>query len=343
MQDDDFTVIPILDLSLGQSPETKPQFLSELQDALIRAFFQLPIDKKLDVEITHSKHFFGYCRIGTETTGNEVNYSEFFGTGPNLPAPTPDQPVYFNLQGPSQWPDETTAPGFRRAVERYRSAVQKLSTEFTVLIAEALDIVPSSVTKLFGGSSSRLELRNYPAPSKQMSEAVCYGIGAHKDSTLMTYLLQQGSVNCLEVQNKSGQWIPVPPIPGTLVVNIGLILEALTHGVCTATLHRVVLNPESFIGQNGLPLGPRLSIPFFQNLDLHLKQEDFSLDIPPHIEKFIKGEKAVENVDHFFSGVVDNTYGDAVFVQNITANLELGRRWYPDFQSLALEKQTMTK
>ncbi|RDW58917.1 uncharacterized protein DSM5745_11123 [Aspergillus mulundensis] len=40
---------------------------------------------------------------------------------------------------------------------------------------------------------------------------------------------------CLEVQTQAGVWIAAPPLPGTLVLNIGRMLECSTHGVCAAT------------------------------------------------------------------------------------------------------------
>jgi isopenicillin N synthase-like dioxygenase len=70
-----FTEIPILDLSLARSPDTKPQFLESLHHALLevgflyiknagieddlvnevveqgKAFFDLPIEAKLEIEM----------------------------------------------------------------------------------------------------------------------------------------------------------------------------------------------------------------------------------------------------------------------------------------------------
>ena len=79
--DDDFTTIPIIDLALAESPATKPQFLLQLRNAPVRVGFfyiknhaitadiqqnaknqciecsNLPLEKKLEVEAVHSKHF----------------------------------------------------------------------------------------------------------------------------------------------------------------------------------------------------------------------------------------------------------------------------------------------
>lgn len=49
----------------------------------------------------------------------------------------------------------------------------------------------------------------------------------------------------LEVQRLDGQWIPVSPIPGTIVVNIGEILQLWSGGRYRATPHRVRVSLDS--------------------------------------------------------------------------------------------------
>ncbi|KAM3453640.1 hypothetical protein MY3296_003671 [Beauveria thailandica] len=99
---DDFTAVPVIDLSLAQDPATKPRFLSDLQAALVRvgffyiknhavpheaqqvllqksaSFFRLPTEKKLEFDIARSKHFSGYSRMVNETTAGAIDHSEAF-------------------------------------------------------------------------------------------------------------------------------------------------------------------------------------------------------------------------------------------------------------------------
>lgn len=56
--------------------------------------------------------------------------------------------------------------------------------------------------------------------------------------------------------NGAGQWIDVPPVPGTFVVNIGGLLELWTNGAFVATSHRVRKVVEE-----------RYSFPLFSNVD----------------------------------------------------------------------------
>jgi len=61
----------------------------------------------------------------------------------------------------------------------------------------------------------------------------------------------------LEVLSRRGEWIPVNSLPGTIVVNIGDMMQRLTNHVLPSTTHRVVNVPEAYSGES------RYSIPFF--------------------------------------------------------------------------------
>jgi isopenicillin N synthase-like dioxygenase len=76
-------------------------------------------------------------------------------------------------------------------------------------------------------------------------------VGEHTDYGLLTLLYQDDSGG-LEVQHDTG-WLEAPPVPGSLVVNVGDMLERLTSGRYRSALHRV-------INRSGRP---RLSMPFF--------------------------------------------------------------------------------
>lgn len=106
-----FTSIPILDFSLCASPETKPRFLSELRNAVVNvgffylvhapiapqiqqafiekslAIFDLPLEKKLEIEMVNSRHFLGYSRLGAETTASKTDYREQFDVNARLVQP----------------------------------------------------------------------------------------------------------------------------------------------------------------------------------------------------------------------------------------------------------------
>ena len=63
------------------------------------------------------------------------------------------------------------------------------------------------------------------------------GIGAHTDYECFTLLLP--TAPGLQVLNKAGEWIDIPLIENTLVMNIGDMMEILSNGKYLATKHRV--------------------------------------------------------------------------------------------------------
>ncbi|MCP5775935.1 isopenicillin N synthase family oxygenase, partial [Klebsiella pneumoniae] len=72
---------------------------------------------------------------------------------------------------------------------------------------------------------SQLRLIHYPYnPEVQDAE----GIGAHTDYECFTLLLP--TAPGLQVLNKTGEWIDIPLIENTLVMNIGDMMEILSNG-----------------------------------------------------------------------------------------------------------------
>ncbi|KAJ5572417.1 Oxoglutarate/iron-dependent dioxygenase [Penicillium hetheringtonii] len=362
-----FTSIPVLDYNRALSSTTKPDFLAQLRDALINVgflylrnppvstkvrdalttkaleLFQLPLEKKLEIEMVNSPHFLGYSRLGAEITALKSDHREQFDFATELPAPGLDEPLYRNICGPNQWPDEIAIPGFRLTTEQYLAEVDHLSASFTSLVAESLDLNPGAMDQVFDHPQQhKLKLIQYPPPSSEQiasDKAGFQGVGAHKDSGFLTFLFQATSHHGLEVQNKAGQWISAPPLPDTFVVNIGRALEALTGGICTATTHRVSLRPENFIDADGEPLGPRYSFPVFQGVSPDLSAKDITLAIPEHIRDLVKDNKAKSDAEATFNQLFNSSIGEATFIARVTSHQDVGQRWYPDVLAKALQGQ----
>ncbi|KAJ5111599.1 Oxoglutarate/iron-dependent dioxygenase [Penicillium argentinense] len=361
-----FTSIPVLDFTQTLSPATKPGFLAQLRDTLINVgflylqnppishdvqdtftakgleLFHLPLEKKLKIEMVNSPHFLGYSRLGAEITALKPDHREQFDFATELPAPGPDEPLYRNICGPNQWPDEITIPGFRQALELYLSEVHQLSTTFTALIAEALDLPPTAMDGVFDHPQQhKLKLIKYPPPpASQVDDGIGFqGVGPHKDSGFLTFLLQATPHRGLEVQNKSGEWVSAPPLPNTFVVNIGRALEALTGGICTATTHRVCLRPDNFVDAEGNSLGPRFSFPVFQGVSPDLSADKITLVVPDHIRALVKDEKAKSDAEATFNQMFKTSIGEGTFVARVTSHQDVGQRWYPDVLARALQGQ----
>jgi isopenicillin N synthase-like dioxygenase len=225
--------------------------LFETMLAATKEFFALPVEEKMRSFIGLSRCHRGYVPTGEEgLSGEKPDLKEAFDTALDLPADDPDYLAGNPMLGPNTWPE---LPGFGEAVTAYYEAVlavgQKLLWAFAVALGEDPDTFSQHATK----TPSQLRLVHYPY-NPDAEDAL--GIGAHSDYECFTLL--KPTAPGLEVLNGAGEWIDVPPVPGTYVVNIGDMLELWTNGAFIATSHRVRKVKEE-----------RYSFPLFFNVDYH--------------------------------------------------------------------------
>ncbi|MBI0432606.1 isopenicillin N synthase family oxygenase [Roseomonas sp. KE0001] len=293
------TELPLLDLSrLDAGPEERAAFLAELRAtardvgffylgghgvtqaemeavlAISRRFFALPEPDKLAVEMIHSPHFRGYNRVGRELTRGRQDQREQFDVHAEREALDwrPGDPGWKRLQGPNQWPE--ALPELKPALLHWQARLTEVGIRLLRAFSEALVGQPDALEAIYAGQPNQtMKIIRYPGQDGAGDQ----GVGAHKDSGLLTFVLQD-SRRGLQVQNEAGAWIDAEPRPGTFVVNIGELLELASNGYLKATLHRVV-SPEAG--------AERISVAFF--LGARLDAEVPLLDLPPHLAAEAKG------------------------------------------------------
>lgn len=285
--------LPILDLSqLDDGPDAAAAFREALRAAthevgffyltgtgispdlearLHRAaldFFALPDADKLAIENINSPHFRGYTRIGGERTQGKVDWREQIDIGPEREA-VDGGPAFNRLIGPNLWPD--AQPELRTVVAEWHATLSEVSRRLLRAWAEALGADAGYFDDHFGEPSTLIKIVRYPGSHEPEPQQ---GVGAHKDSGVLTLLWVEPGKGGLQVQ-RDGEWVDAPPVPGAFVVNIGELLEYATGGYLRATNHRVVS-----------PKAPdeRISIPFFFNpaLDKRLPLIDLPADLAVH-------------------------------------------------------------
>ena len=281
----------------------------------------------------------GYNKLGNEITAQKTDWREQIDLSTPHPLPNPNDPLYHNLLSPNQWPDPNVLPSFRPVYEAYISAMSTLSQDFTSLIAEALHLPSISFDRFFDEDQQhKLKIVKYPDVASLPTSEQSQGVGPHKDSMLTSYLLQVPPHTGLQAQNLSGEWIGCPPKEGTLVVAIGQGLEALTHGVCKSTTHRV-LSPQA-------GLGPRYSVPFFQGVSYDATFE--SVDIPPEILEMrdtrmkARGGR-VDDVEFTFEKGRWGHLGEATLTNRVKSHPDVGEKWYPDILARVRAEQAASK
>jgi isopenicillin N synthase-like dioxygenase len=129
--------------------------------------------------------------------------------------------------------------------------VDTLGYELLDLFELALDLPAGALKKYFKKDMNSLRILHYP-PQRPEEDGVHLGARAHTDTNAFTILAQDNNGG-LEIRNSENEWVAVPPIEGTFVVNVGEVLKVWTDGIFSSTLHRV-------INRSGRE---RYSIPFF--------------------------------------------------------------------------------
>ncbi|KAL0565873.1 hypothetical protein V5O48_016140 [Marasmius crinis-equi] len=345
----DYHEIPVIDWRLSETD--KPRFLRELRDAMINIgflylgnhtvpkdvidrvkemapkFFDLPPEAKDALDMKNSAHFHGYLKVDPSNT-NDTDYNyrdirEQFNFGGARECHWRDgDPEYLKLHGEALWPPEELLPGFRDTLLAYYNHVEDLSYKFTQLVSESLGLSPEALDVFFDEDHQKLQPRckvlRYPGSTDGKLGS---GIGAHVDGSFLTYLLQVTDHRTLEVQNLSGDWIPVPPKDGTFVINLGKTLEKVTRRVLPATPHRVLA-----------PTGPpRFSIAFFSSVGLDVKLAGHDLDFPPEVlnMKAARDKKLGVSGEFAFSEKDNELSGEVVLTRKLRSHADVAEKFYP--------------
>jgi len=196
---------------------------------LAREFFARPEGEKAALGIEESPHFRGYSVMRNERDWREQIHFGREG------AAVDGAEGYERLLGPNLWPADLT---WRAGVLGLMGELEELGRAVLAGLGTYLpvDEEPYVLLKM---------IRYHPAAARP-------GVAAHVDFSWITLLAQD--VAGLEVRTPEGEWVAVPPLPGTLAVNVGEILELASGGYFQATPHRVTTGPVA-----------RVSLPFFLN------------------------------------------------------------------------------
>ncbi|KAI1386743.1 putative hyoscyamine 6-dioxygenase [Hypoxylon trugodes] len=341
-----FSEIPVIDLSQADDKANKANLLNSLRYALtevgflyvsnhgvptttveklvavLPTLFDLEDDVKKSVALENSLHFLGYSGVGSENTGGKADRREQFEFATELTKTwNPGLPLYERLRGPNQWP--SGSPEIRYAVESYITELSRLGERFLDLVAQALSLSPGTFQP-FLSDQHRLKLVHYPALPADDPTISQQGVGPHKDSSgWWTFLLQASppEVKGLQVLNKVGDWVNVPVVPGTFVVNIGQAFEVVTNGVCKATTHRVLSGPHE-----------RYSVPFFQGVRRNLTKTEAVDTLKAHFGSLNIGQESDEGhaIDSAFVKGKYDTWGESQLRTKVRSHRENGKKFYPE-------------
>ncbi|CAN4096226.1 unnamed protein product [Withania somnifera] len=143
---------------------------------------------------------------------------------------------------------------YREVMRDFAKRLEKLAEQLLDLLCENLGLEKGYLRKAFYGSKGPnfgTKVSNYPACPKP---DLIKGLRAHTDAGGIILLFQDDKVSGLQLL-KDGQWIDVPPMRHSIVVNLGDQLEVITNGKYKSVMHRVIAPKD----------GARMSLASFYN------------------------------------------------------------------------------
>jgi isopenicillin N synthase-like dioxygenase len=270
---------------------------STIQDVATtsKTFFALDSKEKGNVARPRPEIIRGYG--GMESEG--LAYTQDEETPPDLkevfdlgPTDVPNTEYYRGVAAgvhfaDNLWPSNPL--GFRDIYTDYFHRIESLALEMMHIFATALDLPMDFFDTKLDRHISILRANYYPRLSRPPRAKQLRG-GEHSDYTAFTILWQERIPTIgLQARGPGGEWLDVPAIDDTMVINIGDSLMRWTNDKWISTQHRVV-NPPFEIARDH----DRLSLVYFvqPNYDAEIKCIDScqSADEPAKYPPVLNGD-----------------------------------------------------
>jgi len=228
-----------------------PDMTVEATFEAAQRFFGMDEEAKRRVHYEKSGGYRGYIPLSGESSDPAArgDLKESFDVGLVLDADDSGGGAATRMRSPNLWPENL--PGFREDIECYFDGVRSLAGTMFALFATSLGMPGDTFDTRINRPIAQMRLLHYPPQDPPENEDYL-GIGAHSDYEWFT-ILAQDAAGGLQVKHPSGRWVAAPPIPGTMVINVGEMLQRWSNDAVLSTPHRVV----NLSGQG------RFSIPFF--------------------------------------------------------------------------------
>ncbi|XP_060674493.1 protein SRG1-like [Ziziphus jujuba] len=238
-------------------------------------FFDLPLEEKNKIPLP-SNDVQGYGREFA-VPGQTLDWSDAL-----LLFVHPANSVNFTL-----WPKKPSE--FKETVQAYSSEVKRVAKELLGSLSLIMGMEKQSLLEIMNKDFTQLFRLSYYPPCCMPDKVV--GLSPHSDIGTLTILMQEDHVNGLQIRHQ-GIWVPVNPIPNSLIVNIGDMIEIWSNGKYKSIEHRVVTNDSK----------PRISCATFISpfVDVEVQPLDHMVDLqggfPPMYKKVRYGDYRLQSL-----------------------------------------------
>ncbi|KAK8949108.1 Gibberellin 3-beta-dioxygenase 4 [Platanthera zijinensis] len=207
-----------------------PPMLTEEMKVVTRSLFNLPAEARLR-NVNDNIHSGGYISL------SELRFLESFSIY--------DASSMTDIRSFCSLLDTTTQQRCDHGV--YSEIISAYIEKLHDVVINIAGKVAESVGYNLGGFSfdewpclARLNFFDF----KVEEDIGCIGIPAHTDSGFLSVLQEDVCVGGLEIMNSHGNFAPIDPVPGTLIVNIGdvgkVMVKVWSNGRLQNAKHRVI-------------------------------------------------------------------------------------------------------
>jgi len=224
-----------------------PPVLTDGMRAEGRKIFALPAEQRAKIAVArpydNGLRGLGALQVGAvEGVVNPPDLHEAFHTGPNHR--TGDTAFDTRYYPANKWSEEL--PGFQQTNEAYTGHMARISLRIMEVLAVVLGLPEDHFTRQSQRATWTQNVNWYP--SLEAIGSVQDGqlrVGPHTDFGSISLLDRQRGKGGLEVWNEQEGWFAPPFEPGTLVVNLGDLMNLWTDGRWRSLRHRVLAPPAS--------------------------------------------------------------------------------------------------
>jgi isopenicillin N synthase-like dioxygenase len=211
-------------------------------------FFSLPLEAKLKYKLSNPHVNQGYTADGAEGINDHKECYEHRRFVNDL------------------CPSDADVSEFKSTLDEFYGQCFVLAMNVLKCLAMVMDLGDDFFEAITKRADPQLRLIHYPAIERKVVEQEGHArINAHTDFGLCT-LLFQDQIGGLEIDpNHDGNFVPAPPVEGTVLINIADLLVRYMNGRVKSTRHRVVSPSRDRFPGDVLPA--RFSIPFFVHPD----------------------------------------------------------------------------
>lgn len=198
-------------------------------------FFKLDRETKLRYNVPDLGTAHGYMEVDREKLDPEGKFTEL-------------RESFYMKDVAGAFPDQE-APHLRPAAAAFTTSCKTLAYHVLTALALGLGLDKDFFVGTHRGmctdsppNATVLRVNHYPPLPANLPENIIR-CGEHTDFGSIT-LLFQDSMGGLQVRNMDGKWVDAHPIPGTILVNAGDLLQVWTSNRVVATEHRVIIPTE---------------------------------------------------------------------------------------------------